>query len=76
MRPTTRRLHRIPIRGDPDGGLSHILRVFLIDEAGLVRNIYSMDFLDPDLVLTESEPAAQPASARNGLQLSPTIRAG
>ncbi|PDQ18650.1 electron transporter SenC [Mesorhizobium sanjuanii] len=38
---------------DPTGGLSHILRVFLIDEVGLVRNIYSMDFLDPDLVLTD-----------------------
>jgi hypothetical protein len=25
--------------------------VFLIDEAGVVRNIYSMDFLDPQLVL-------------------------
>lgn len=35
------------------GSLSHILRVFLIDEAGKVRNIYSMDFLDPKLVLTD-----------------------
>lgn len=38
---------------DPTGGLNHILRVFLIDEEGLVRNIYSMDFLDPDLVLRD-----------------------
>lgn len=42
-----------PDPGDPAGGLSHVLRVFLIDEAGLVRNIYSLDFLDPDLVLTD-----------------------
>lgn len=38
---------------DPTGGLNHILRVFLIDEAGVIRNIYSMDFLDPNLVLTD-----------------------
>lgn len=42
-----------PDPNDPTGGLNHILRVFLIDEAGLVRNIYSMDFLDPELVLTD-----------------------
>jgi cytochrome oxidase Cu insertion factor (SCO1/SenC/PrrC family) len=44
---------RDPDPEDPASGLSHILRVFLIDEAGLVRNIYSMDFLDADLVLTD-----------------------
>jgi cytochrome oxidase Cu insertion factor (SCO1/SenC/PrrC family) len=41
---------------DPEygtSGLNHILRVFLIDEDGLVRNIYSMDFLDPNLVLRD-----------------------
>jgi protein SCO1 len=27
------------------------LRVFLIDAGGTVRNIYSLDFLDPNLVL-------------------------
>ena len=39
--------------GDPTGGLDHILRVFLIDRAGQVRNIYSMDFLDPELLLAD-----------------------
>ncbi|MEP9386547.1 SCO family protein [Mesorhizobium sp. KR9-304] len=38
---------------DPTGGLDHILRVFLIDRAGQIRNVYSMDFLDPELVLTD-----------------------
>jgi len=42
-----------PHSEDAAGGLSHILRVFLIDEASLVRNIYSMDFLDPNLVLAD-----------------------
>ena len=38
---------------DADGGLYHILRVFLIDASGQIRNIYSLDFLDPDLVLND-----------------------
>lgn len=38
---------------DPTGPLNHILRVFLIDQAGNVRNIYSADTLDPRLVLAD-----------------------
>ncbi len=45
------------------GGLNHILRAFLIDEAGMVRNIYSMDFLDPHLMLTDIRTLAAEASA-------------
>jgi protein SCO1 len=42
---------RKPDPNDPTGPLNHILRVFLIDADGMVRNIYSLDFLDPNLVL-------------------------
>jgi len=38
---------------DPSGPLAHQLRVYLIDEDGHVRNIYSLDFLDPRLVMTD-----------------------
>jgi protein SCO1 len=38
---------------DPQGPLYHILRVFLIDRAGRVRNIYSSATLDPRLVLAD-----------------------
>lgn len=38
---------------DPQGPLYHILRVFLIDADGDVRNIYSSDTLDPRLVLAD-----------------------
>jgi cytochrome oxidase Cu insertion factor (SCO1/SenC/PrrC family) len=31
----------------------HIFRAFLIDRSGQVRNIYSLDFLDPKLVMTD-----------------------
>ncbi len=43
--------------------IGHILRVFLIDEAGLVRNIYSMDFLDPDIVLRDIRTLALEGAA-------------
>ena len=44
---------RRPDPDDPTGALNHILRVFLIDAEGTVRNIYSLDFLDPNLVLND-----------------------
>jgi cytochrome c peroxidase len=41
----------------PDGRWSglfrHVLKVFLLDEQNRVRNIYSVGFLDSDLVLTD-----------------------
>lgn len=41
---------RLESDGGPAGGWSHLLRVFLIDEARFVRNIYSSSFLDPVLL--------------------------
>jgi cytochrome oxidase Cu insertion factor (SCO1/SenC/PrrC family) len=38
---------------DSGGPLSHLLRVFLIDSDGFIRNIYSADFLDPRLLLND-----------------------
>jgi cytochrome oxidase Cu insertion factor (SCO1/SenC/PrrC family) len=38
---------------DPQGPLYHILRVFLIDAQGRIRNIYSSGTLDPRLVLAD-----------------------
>ena len=38
---------------DPQGPLYHILRVFLIDRQGRIRNIYSSGTLDPRLVLAD-----------------------
>lgn len=52
---------------DPEGPLYHTLRVFLIDRAGLIRNIYSAGTLDRRLVLAdvrtlmmETNESAQP----------------
>jgi cytochrome oxidase Cu insertion factor (SCO1/SenC/PrrC family) len=38
---------------DPQGPLYHILRVFLIDRGGRIRNIYSSGTLDPRLVVAD-----------------------
>jgi cytochrome oxidase Cu insertion factor (SCO1/SenC/PrrC family) len=38
---------------DPQGPLYHVLRVFLIDRGGRIRNIYSSGTLDPRLVLAD-----------------------
>jgi protein SCO1 len=45
----------VPITGAEGArsSLSHVLRVFLIDPNGVIRNIYSADFLDPRLVLND-----------------------
>ena len=42
-----------PNPADPQGPLYHILRVFLIDREGRIRNIYSSATLDPRLVLAD-----------------------
>ncbi len=49
-------------RGRFTGRYSHVLKVFLVDEAGYIRNIYSAGFLVPDLVVNDiktvlSDPA-------------------
>jgi cytochrome oxidase Cu insertion factor (SCO1/SenC/PrrC family) len=38
---------------DPTGPLNHTLRVFIVDAAGNIRNIYSSGTLDPRLVLAD-----------------------
>lgn len=38
---------------DPLGPLYHNLRVFLIDQEGMVRNIYAYGMLDPRMVVTD-----------------------
>lgn len=51
-------------RGEPLGTFSHLLRVYLVDRERRVRNIYSLSFLHPDLLVNDlrtllMEPTAQ-----------------
>ena len=43
------------VNGRPRRELSHVLKVFLIDHAGFVREIYSSTFLHPRTVLNDIE---------------------
>lgn len=49
---------------DPTGPLSHTLRVFLIDAAGDIRNIYSAGTLDVRLILADIETLRLEARTR------------
>lgn len=42
---------------DEEGGavFAHILRAYLVDAGGYIRNIYSVDFLHPDLLMADIE---------------------
>lgn len=40
-------------QGRPTGRFAHVLRVFLIDRERRIRNIYSVSFLHPDLLLAD-----------------------
>ncbi len=39
--------------GSYDGVESHLLRVYLIDDKKVIRNIYNVDFLHPDLLIND-----------------------
>ena len=44
-------------QGEPRPSLSHILRVFLIDPDKQIRNIYSVSFLYPELIVNDAKTA-------------------
>ena len=39
--------------GKPVGSLSHLLRVYLIDEQQNLREVYSVSFLHPDILVQD-----------------------
>ena len=41
------------VNGEQTEDISHILRVFLVDPKLKIRNIYSLGFLHPDLILND-----------------------
>ena len=41
--------------GEATGVLDHVTKVFLVDDAGRVRNVYSSGFLDPRVVVRDVE---------------------
>jgi cytochrome c peroxidase len=49
-------------QGKPLGTMSHLLRVYLIDQARQIRNIYSVSFLHADTVAADIETVLMEAS--------------
>ena len=58
---------------DPTGPLNHTLRVFLIDRAGNIRNIYSSGTLDPRLVLADVRTLMMEPAQASKKPLTPNL---
>jgi protein SCO1 len=61
------------IRREGGGSLSHVLKLFLIDRRGSVREIYSTSFLQPEVVLNDIRTLLLEESAI-GARSGPTRR--
>ena len=56
---------RVPVydeRGRFTGRYSHVLKVFLLDREGYIRNVYSAGFLVPDLVINDIKTVLAPSA--------------
>ncbi|ACL56227.1 SCO family protein [Methylobacterium nodulans] len=60
------RVDRKPEGTASGGPLNHLFRAFLIDADGQIRNIYSLDFFDPGLVLNDVRSLLLDAESRAG----------
>ncbi len=49
-------------RGRFTGRYSHVLKVFLVDRDGDIRNIYSAGFLVPDVVVNDIKTVLAPSA--------------
>jgi len=58
--------------GNYIGSISHILRVFLIDQEKNVRNIYSVSFLHPDLLINDIKTLLDPKT-KNGTVITAKV---
>lgn len=45
----------VDARGQPTRTINHMLKLFLIDRSGIVREIYSLDYLHPAMMLNDIE---------------------
>ena len=48
-------VREVDAEGRESGAIAHLLRVFLIDDARRVRNVYTVSFLHPDTLLADVE---------------------
>ena len=53
------------INGSPGDEIAHVLRVFLIDPENNIRNIYSVQFLHPDIIVNDLKTLLKEADAQD-----------
>ena len=58
-------LQQSDVDGIDVGKFSHILRVFLIDPENKIRNIYSVSFLHPDIIINDVKTLLMAKNAEN-----------
>jgi cytochrome oxidase Cu insertion factor (SCO1/SenC/PrrC family) len=58
-------------RGDRLGLFRHVLKVFLVDPTGAVRNVYSAGFLSPELLLVDARTVLLGSSGGSGRRGEP-----
>ena len=61
---------QMSVKGDQTEDISHILRVFLIDPKLKIRNIYSVGFLHPDLLINDLKTLLLEDEAKDVLQVA------
>ncbi len=54
-------------QGNEAGSISHLLRVYLIDQHQKIRNIYSVSFLHPDTVINDIRTIVATSNAKGDL---------
>lgn len=68
------RILEFDAKGQRNGVFAHTLRVFLVDRERRIRNIYSVDFLHPDLLINDLKTVLQEADVRQSSQPGDRLR--
>ena len=53
------------VNGSPSESIAHVLRVFLIDPEKNIRNIYSVQFLHPDIIINDLKTLLKAEAAKD-----------
>ena len=61
----------VDAEGRPLATISHVLRVFLVDPSGRIRNIYSSSYLHADTVLADIRTVLMAPAATRGREAAP-----
>jgi cytochrome c peroxidase len=60
--------------GEKVGSISHILRVYLIDQDRHIRNIYSVSFLHPDIIINDIRTVVSGVTRQGSSAKKPSVK--